>query len=152
MTDSGDLTTWNTNGAHTSWIDLSHGRTFKEDALVIATPDYIPLVETSSDGINWITVVENTWNATDNDYYIDYSLGQITFNSALIIGDQVRATFYKAGVYYAEIAPAPGKRLKLTYVEVQFTKDIEMNSNVNFEIWAYNPADLPNKVMVVRET
>jgi hypothetical protein len=153
MTDSGDQITWNTGGTHTDWIDLSHGRIFKEDAIVTATPGYIPLIEVSTDGgSNWDPKVENSWGNSDNDYDIDYSAGTITFNSALGGSDQVRATFYKAGAYSSIVKPDAGKRLKLTYVEVQFTKDIDMNQKINFEIWVYNPADLPNKIPIMVES
>lgn len=47
-----------------------------------------------------------------------------------------------------KLAPTAGKKLEIKKAEVQFSHDINFagGSNLHFEIWVYNPADLPNKV------
>lgn len=151
LTDSGDLTTWNTNSTHNGpWIDLYHGKLFGENSVVAAHPEYGMKVEVQSGGTGpWTEQTQNTFDETDGDYSVDYSAGTITFNSALTSGDKVRATFAKAPTTMNWVmAPGAGKRLKLMYAEVQFTNDIELEADVVYEAWAYNPFDLPNKVKV----
>jgi len=150
LTDSGDLTTWNTNGTHPGpWIDLTHGRMFKENTLIAETPSLVPVIEVDTGG-GWVVKNENTWDVSpDGDFSIDYENGTVTFNSALNSGDKVRASFAKApSTFYWALKPLAGKRLKLLYIEIQFSKDSVMNSSMVYETWAYNPYDLPNKVKV----
>jgi hypothetical protein len=147
LTDSGDLTTW--NSPNNNWIDMKHGRMFKEDDLLAADPDLAVLVEVSTDGgTNWTPKTENTWGTTDGDYTVDYDAGSVTFNSALGAGDQVRASYKKAGTFKFTVAPMANKRLKVLYAEVQFTKDLVMMGDVKFQVKAYDPNDLPNKMEV----
>jgi hypothetical protein len=146
-TDFCDKTTWyqgatshnnatlgNTTGftyKHASlshWIDLTHGKLYGEDSL---TNKMIPVI------------YDNGVEVPDSDYTIDYSLGEVTFTSAPT--GPVTADFYTAGSSVFTIAPTAGKRLSLEHSELQFAEDVKMNSPINFEIWVYNPADLPNK-------
>jgi hypothetical protein len=151
LTDSGDKITWNTGGVHDGpWIDLTHGKIFFEDAVTIANPDYLLKVEVSTDGgTNWTVQTENTFNDTDGDYSADYSAGTVTFNSALGGSDQVRASFSKAPTNLTfTIKPETGKRIRMIHVESQMSTDVSFQSDVNYEVWAYNPFDLPNKIKV----
>jgi len=142
MTDSGNGLLWNTSGTHLNWVDMKHGRVFQEDKHVIVTPTLLVLVELSTDaGSNWNPLVEDT------DFTVDYPNGTITC-IADQTGNLIRASFHKSpDEYYFTIQPEPGKLLKLNYVEVQISKDAHMESNMYFEVWGYNPYDLPNKVM-----
>ena len=36
--------------------------------------------------------------------------------------------------------------MMIEHAELNFTKDIDLNAAIAFEIWVYNPYDLPNKV------
>jgi hypothetical protein len=151
MTDSGDLTTWNTNGTHPGpWVDLVHGKIFAEDLLTAADATLLCVVEVSTDGgTNWTTKTENTFDQTDGDHSVDYANGTVTFNSALGGSDQVRASFSKAASTMTyTLKPDAGKRVRLIHVEAQIAKDVGVTGNVEYQVWAYNPFDLPNKVMV----
>jgi hypothetical protein len=151
LTDSGDLTTWNTNSTHDGpWIDLTHGKIFHEGDVLAANSNYACLVEVSTDGgTNWDSKIENTFDDTDGDYSVDYTAGTVTFNSALNGGDQVRASFSKAPTEMSfTITPDPGKRIRLIHVESQMSADVGFTGDVEYQIWAYNPSDLPNKVQV----
>jgi hypothetical protein len=137
--DSGDHQTY-TSGK-TNWIDLRHGRVFREDDIPNVS-DYFVVVEVSTDGgTNWTPQTENPWGTTTGDYTVDYEAGTVTFNAALDPADLVRASFNQAGSSAFTIEPEPGKRLKVLYVEVQLTDDVVMTGDVIFDILAYNPAD-----------
>lgn len=152
LTDSGDLTTWNTNGVHNGpWVDLYHGKLFNEDNLLVAKPDYGVKVEVSTNaGADWTVKTQNVFGDTaTGDYEINYANGTVTFNSALGVGNLVRATFAKApSSMLWTMKPDAGKRLKLLYAEIQMTLDVEMQSDIQYQTWVYNPYDLPNKVMI----
>jgi hypothetical protein len=151
LTDTGDLTTWNTGGTHPGpWIDLYHGKLFKEAEALTTYPDCVVLVEVSTDsGSTWNPKTQNTFNDSDGDYSVNYNNGTVTFNSALNSGDQVRASFSKAPTTLLwTVKPATGKRLRLMYCEIQLTTDAEFATDFVYETWAYNPSDLPNKMKI----
>jgi hypothetical protein len=125
---------------HRHWIDLTHGRIFNEDAIPNAT-DYVPVIEVSTDGgSTWEQKAENSWDNNDRDYRIEYEAGEVHFNADLDPSAQVRATFYKAGTARFTIRPKPGRMLRIKYVETQYEADIEMTTNLVFEIWMYAAA------------
>ena len=152
LTDSGDLTTWNTNSTHPGpWTDLYHGKIFQEDNLLIDVPTCGMKVEVSTDsGTTWVEKDQNTFGDTaTGDYDVDYDDGTVTFNSALTSGDLARASFCKSNsTMLWTMKPATGKRLKLLYAEIQFSIDVVMGADIVYETWAYNPADLPNKIKI----
>ena len=152
LDDSGDQTTYNSD--HTYWVDLKHGKVLGEDDVVAATPTLAVKVEVQVGGSgDWIEKTENSWGTTDGDYDVDYAAGDVTFNSALQASDNVRASYYYTNsTFKFTIAPTTGKRLKVNYVEVQFTTDINPTCDVDFEIWGYNPADPPNKMLYGKRT
>jgi hypothetical protein len=144
LTNSGDNQTY--NSVNPKWIDLTHGRVFKEDDIPNRA-QYIPVIR-----VNGVPRVEHTWGLTDNDYAVDYDAGTVTFATPLAPGDVVDADYFYGNDSEFTIAAEAGKRLKVLYVEVQLTKDVEMTANINFEIWAYDPNNPPNKIMYKRET
>lgn len=148
LTNSGDDQTY--TSAHAFWIDLTHGRVFREDD-VPDRADYIPVIEVDA-GAGFVAKVENSWGLTDHDYGVDYDTGTVTFNAPLAPTDVVRAVRY----YYGQdstftIGPEPGKRLKVLYTEVQLTADVQMNANLRFEVLVYNPFDPPNRIVYKAE-
>jgi hypothetical protein len=149
LTDSDDHTTY--ESAHTYWIDLTHGRIFKEDAFLVEDPTLAVVVEVQTGGTgDWVEQTENTWGSTDDgDYSVDYEAGTVTFNAALGATDKVRASYHYAGSYIFYIEPIAGKMLKVIYAEVQYTQNIRFVKNVKFEIEAYiNPANPPDRVVI----
>lgn len=144
LTNSGDNQTY--TSAHAFWIDLTHGRVFKEDDVPNYT-QYTPVIR-----VNGVPKAEHTWGLTDNDYAIDYDTGTVTFAVPLAPGDVVDADYFYGSDSTFTIQANPGKRLKVLYTEVQFTQDVSMTENINFEIWAYDPLNPPNKIMYKRET
>ena len=117
--------------SHSFWIDLTHGRMYDEFT-INADNKYTPIIKV--DGV----VV------SDDTYTIHYITGLVEFEVAP--AGEITATYYYAGSSTYTLAPTPGKKLYLEHSEMQFTKDVIINYPLNFEIWVYNPADLPNKV------
>jgi hypothetical protein len=151
LTDSGDQTTYNTNGTHPGpWVDMYHGKLFNEDALVAAHPEYGLKVEVQTGGTgSFVEKAQNSFDKIDGDYSVNYDSGTVTFNSAIGGSDVVRATFAVAPATMTwTMQPSAGKRLKLMYAEFQMTSDVEMTDDIWYQTWAFNPYDFPNKVKV----
>jgi len=155
LTDTGDLKSWNTNATHDGpWVDLTHGKVFAEDLITAATSGLLCRVEVSTDGgTSWVEKTENTFDELDGDHSVSYVSGIVTFNSVLSGTDQVRASFSKPSeIMTHTIKPGVGKRIRIVHVETQMSKDVGVTANVNYEVWAYNPNDLPNKICVKKST
>jgi len=122
------------------WIDLTHGRVFKEDALLAANAEYGVTVEVQFGGTgDWIEQTENSWGSSDDgDFSCNYEAGTITFNSGKEKDptDKVRASYSHATSYLYEVVPSAGKMLKVVYAEVQYMEDINFRTNVDFAIEA----------------
>jgi len=119
-------------------IDLKHGRVSDED-LIVSTYE--------------VKVYDNGTEVTeDTDYTVDYENGKITFDAAYTVTGPVTADYsYENGSTFI-LKPDSGKVLNLEHAEIQVTKNIQMNSSfIDFDIWVYNPQDLPNKMLYKRK-
>jgi hypothetical protein len=83
--------------------------------------------------VNEVEKTENNPGQTDNDYTINYVTGAVTFNVALAGGDAVTATYYYEDGSCWRITPDPGKVVRITKVEVQFSENIDLTDTVIFE-------------------
>lgn len=110
-------------------VYLKNGAVMDEDALY---PAYA------------LTVYDNGTPVDEADYTVDPSLDEITFNSAPT--GPVTADYHAAGTSVYVLKPATGKRLIIKKAEVQLAKNVAMTP-IAFQIWVYNPMDLPNKIM-----
>jgi len=121
--------------ANTNIIDLTHGRLYSED-------DFLAGHE--------LKVYDNAVLKTEGtDYTMNYETGVVTFDAGYSVTTPVTADYsYENGSCWV-LAPDAGTVLHLEHAELNFSKDISMSS-VSFEIWVYNPADLPNKIMYKR--
>ena len=119
-------TTYASNNTH--WIDLNHGKVTGEDTF---SSEYIPVIK--DDGV---TLTEGT------DYTIDHDVGSVTLSSAP--NGPVTASYNYANTSEYILSPSQGRVLTLKHAELQFSTDIQIEP-ITFEIWAYNPYDLPNK-------
>lgn len=141
LTDSGDLTTWE-GASHTNWIDLKHGKVMAEDDLVTADPTLAVKVEVQEGGVgDWVLKTENSMGQSDGDYSVDYVAGTVTFNAALPASSNVRASYRYATAFCFTVQPAAGKILKVNYVEIQFSDDVDPTGDAVFQISVYNPQD-----------
>lgn len=136
LIDSGDGLTF--NSAHQHWIDLIHGRMYAEDKV---NAPYLPKIY-----VEGVEMTERTpWADSGGDYQIDYEAGKVTFFSSQT-GKTITADYsYENGSTFY-IRPESGKKLQIEKSEVQFSQDVNMTDTINFQAWAYNPADPPNKV------
>jgi len=142
LSDSGDGLTF--NSAHQYWIDLTHGKIYREDLI---SAGYLPVVKV--DGV--VATERAPWASSGGDFEIDYETGQVTFFS-LQSGKTITADYSHADSSLFVIAPSAGKRLWVEYSEVQFSKDVDLDATIHFQPWAYNPSDLPNKVAAAEPT
>ncbi len=110
------------------WIDLEHGKVYNEHVI---TDKQAP------------KIYDNAVEVTSG-FTIDYENGTVTFDSAP--AGAVTADYYYGANSLFTLAPDANKVLMLEHSELQFSKDIQISTPINFEIWVYNPADLPNKV------
>lgn len=126
-----------------NWIDLTHGRLYRED---LVSANYLVKVY---DGTTELT--ERAPFATSGgDYVVDYTTGKVTLAQAP--SGAVTADFSHENGSLFIIAPTEGKRLWVEDSEVQFSTDIDIKDTIHFQAWAYNPADLPNKIAVTAKT
>ena len=124
--------------ANGSVIDLTHGRVTDED-------DYLTGHE--------LKVYDNGVLTTeDTDYTMDYANGKVTFDAGYSVTGPITADYSHGSDSTYTVAPDTGKIISITRAELQFSADISMNTSyVDFEIWVYNPLDLPNKFMYKRK-
>ena len=126
-----------------NWIDLTHGRLYRED-MVSASH----LVNVYDDG------EELTGRApfadSGGDYVVDYAAGKVTLAQAP--SGVVTADFSHENGSLFKIQPAAGKRLWVEDSKVQFSTNIVLNDTVHFQAWAYDPEDYPNKKAVTSAT
>ena len=119
---------------HVNIIDLVHGRVSDEDDF---SATYL------------VKVYDNAVEKTeDTDFTVDYENAKVIFDAGYTVTGPVTCDYsYENGSMY-KLAPLSGKILSLEHAELQFSSDISMNNSfIDFEIWVYNPYDLPNKIM-----
>jgi len=140
LSDSGDGLTF--TSANSNWIDLEHGRVFDEDDISEDGPDHGYLVKVYVDSVE--KTMRSPFATSGGDYEVDYEAGEVTFFSAP--SGTVTADYsYENGSTWV-LEPEAGKYLDIELAEVQFTSDVIWNDSIDFEVWAYNPEDLPNKI------
>jgi hypothetical protein len=141
LTDSGNGLLF--NSAHTNWIDMTHGKLFDEDALC-ADVEHGYSVVVKIDGV--VATQRAPFATSGGDCVVDYAAGTVTFASSQS-GNVVTVDYsYENGSVWF-IIPDNGKRIDIESAEVQFSQDIILNDTIVFEIWGYNPGDLPNKML-----
>ena len=110
------------------WIDLEHGKVYNEYAI---------------ENKRAPKIYDNAVLITTG-FTINYEDGEIVFDNTPT--GPITADYWHGSDSTFTVSPLSGKYLIIEHAELNFTKDIEMTTPLNFEIWVYNPADLPNKV------
>lgn len=83
----------------------------------------------------------------DTDYTVDFELGKVTVDASYTLTGALTVDYSYANGSTYTMKPATGKTLSIKDAEIQFSSDLSMEP-IAFEIWAYDPNDLPNKTMV----
>lgn len=117
---------------YTNWIDLTHSRFTGEDLIA---SNYS--VDITVDGYS---------KTEDTDYTVNYEDGYVVFDPALTALNEVKAKFSYANGSRFTIKPAAGKKLRILYTEAQFSINAKIIDPVTFQVYVYNPNDLPNKI------
>jgi hypothetical protein len=143
LVDSGDHTTYNLSTPCVV-VDLKHGKVFGEDNLV---GDYGTVVK-----VDDVEKTENSPGTTDGDYWVNYATGAVTFNTALAGTEAVTMTYSKVQSSLCKVMPPTGKKLRVGYVEVQFSKDIGTKDTLIFQMWGlsdvFAPGQFPPGTMI----
>lgn len=123
------------NSANTCWIDTTHGKLTGENKL---DAKFIPIIK-----VDGATMSENApFGGAVADYSINYATGDVTFTVSQA-GKAVTATYWRQNGSLWTIKPADGKVLRLTTVEVQFSKNIELKDTVTFQAYGFVEAFAP---------
>jgi hypothetical protein len=127
--DSGDHTTYAL--AHQSVIDVYHGKVTCEDEIIDVNGNRMYVgVE-----VNDMPSVEKDPHTLQGDFTVNYAAGTLTFTQALQPSDVVKVTYHYARSSKMYIRPLPGKKLGMTAVKVQFSKNVQINDTVIYEVW-----------------
>jgi len=134
MTDSGDHLTYTLPSPYTL-VDVEHGKIFTEDTLVSR---YGVVVK-----VNEVEKTQHSPGTTDGDYGVDFSNGDVTFVTPNLETDTVTMSHSEVKTSLMKVAPPPGKKLRVGYVEVQFSKDIGPKDTLVFQMWGLAEAFAP---------
>ena len=124
-------------------IDMYHGKVTHEDRL-LDSDGYSYRVAVTVDG--YVKAEQDPHYGTGGDFVVDYEAGTITFSSALTAQSDVRVTYHYATSSNFSIKPSPGKSLLIDRVEVQFSKDVQLNDTSQYIFSGYAAAFAPQYV------
>lgn len=143
LVDSGNHTTYNLSTPCVV-VDLKHGKVFGEDRFV---GNYGTVVK-----VDDVEKTENPPGTTDGDYSVNYATGAVTFNQAQSESAVVKMTYSEVKTSLCKVAPPEGKKLRIGYVEVQFSKDIGPKDTLVFQMWGladvFAPGQFPPGTMI----
>ena len=108
------------SGSENDWIDVESGIIYQQHKY----PEHIPVVKIDD-------VVQTS------GYTVDYALGEVTFDTTTSGTVKCSYSYADSGDFILE--PEAGKCIGLEHSEIQFTKDVNITTPVNFEVWVYNP-------------
>lgn len=121
-------------------IDTVNGKIWKEDFLKppAGSPVDSYRVRVTVDGVEKLEHTLETENAgLLCDYKVHYQNGIVEFFDAPPVGADVRASFWMPQNSKFHIVPLPGKILRLTQVEIQFSEDVSITDTVQFTTYGY---------------
>lgn len=131
LTDSGNHLSY--TSAHPWWIDIHHDR-LALDWNKIPNRD-----GTLSNYDKWEVVVKANDVVVTSGYTVNYRNGTVTFDASQE-GKTIKATYWhNDGVTNPSeylIVPPTNHRLLVEHVEMQFSKNLQWNNHVYFEVWA----------------
>ena len=146
LTDTGDGLIW--SSTHANWIDMTHGKIFDEDSIIEEVSHGYSVVVKSNDVV---MSQRNPYETFGGDYDVDYNNGHVIFFSSQS-GKIITVDYSHAAGSEWRLVPGDGRKIDVEGAKAQFSEDILLNDDIVFEIWGYNPYDLPNKVMYVKSS
>jgi len=126
LTDSGDHTTY-TPATSRHWVDVMHGKVFREREL---REDYAPVVKVDN-----VAKTENPAGRTTGDYSVNYATGAVTFNSALVGTEVVKADYSYVRTSLFKAQTPEGYVWTSNTVKVIYSKNVGMRDSVLFQLW-----------------
>lgn len=132
---------------HEYWIDLDHGKYYQEDRIENKEDLYGVVVKVDGK----VMQPRPPFEDDGGDYFVNYNTGRVHFNESQS-GKFVTATYSYAVDSVFTVKPNPGKVLWVVSSEVQFAENVIMKDDVNFQGWAYNPSNPPEKIPVTKLT
>lgn len=143
LVDSGNHTLYNlTTPCYV--VDVCHGKIFGENSLVAAHGVVVK--------VDGQTKTENYPGDTDEDFSVNYATGAVTFNAALVGTETVTMTYSKVQSSLHVVKPPAGYKLRVGYVEVQFSKNVGLKDTLIFQMWGladvFAPGQLPPGTMI----
>jgi len=123
--------------SNTHIVDTGHGKITGEDDLTDANGrSFRPSVSGTVSGTTTVYTEVDPHTGT-GDFTLDYDTGEVTFDPALPIDAEVKASYHYAGSSSYTFGPSPGKKLMVKDVEVQFSTDLVLTDTVSFEAFGY---------------
>ena len=119
-------------GQKTHWIDLTHGRLYDEDNIMLESKN------------KWAIkiYVDNVLQVEGPETYtVDPVKGEVTFKHAQT--GTVKADYYYANKSYFAVSPREGKKLSIKAAEVQFGIKSRIQSPFVFEVWTRGEVPYP---------
>lgn len=135
--DSGN--TFKSTNGKTHWIDMTHGRCYDEDNLMLQNANkwalkvYVDGV-LKQENLQYVAVEGDAASTLIKDYTVDYTSGKITFNQSQ--SGVITADYSYATNSYFIIKPKAGKILSIKVAEVQFSANTVLQAPFCFEVWA----------------
>jgi len=126
LTDSGNHTTY-TPATSRYWVDVMHGKIFREREL---REDYAPVVKVDN-----IAKTENPAGRTTGDFSVNYTTGAVTFNSALVGTEVVKADYSYVRTSLFKAAAPEGYIWTSNTIKVMYSKNVGMRDSVLFQLW-----------------
>jgi hypothetical protein len=144
LTDSGDGLTFSIDpqGDPVIVIDNLHGKYTDEDILTTES-GVVPRAVVYASGVQ---ATEKDPHDNTGDYVVDYDAGTVTFDSPP--AKPVTMDYWESGSSEFVIKPAAGKKLKIVYVEAQFSGDVSIRDSLHFEAWGHAGVFAPAYVPV----
>jgi len=124
-------------------IDLYHGKLHNEDNIIKNGYSIDVIV----DGYLQIQYTQFEPSIDYCDFTVNYIDGYIDFLKNQTGSDITISYSYAVGSTWV-LKPSDGKVIDIEKSEIQMSSNVVFNDAINFDIWAYNTHDLPNKVPV----
>jgi len=144
-----ELDPYTFSGNNTHWIDLYHGKVMHEDRIIVQQP-HMYTINVYVDGYQLVHDLY-PFDQAGGDYTVNYTDGYVIFKEDMS-GKQVFCDYSYARGSEWRFEPYPGKTVIVESAEAQFSSDVVYNDIIEFDAWAYNPYDFPNKVLVGRSS